>query len=106
VIELVVLASEYDMSRIDRPVNSENTVEMVNFVLEKLRKRTLSSKLFLSSLFINKRHLDGTIPLDVNKYVGKRKAIVPEAEFLSASFDDGWIDQGAGIVSIDKNYSS
>ena len=39
----------------------------------------------------------------MNQDIREGKAIIPQAEFLSASLDDRWIHQGTGVIGVHEN---
>ncbi len=99
--ELFVLASQNDMFRINGPIDCENAVEMVNFMLQEFRECPVGFEVFPLAMFVKEFDVDGVIPLYIGEDLRKGETIIPKVELLPAPPHDFRIDQWAGVLAID-----
>ena len=89
------------MGRVDGPVDSKNSVEVIDLVLEQFGKPACRLQRFFRPLFIPEFHDNRSIPADVDQDVGKRETIVPEPECMTTSLGDSRIHQRPMVLKID-----
>jgi hypothetical protein len=90
------------MLGIDRPVERENPVDVVNFMLEELREPSGGRERVPFPLPVKIFHRNIDVPSDLYQNIGKRKTIIPQSHEAPGTFDDPGISQREGSVQVEE----
>ncbi len=80
------------MFGVDCTVDSQDPVQVIDLVLQKLGKCAGCVQTLFRPILILICNRNRVMALDLHKQRGKRKAIIPECEGSSAAPRDGWVD--------------
>src|SRR5438128_2732965 len=88
------------MAGINRTVDGEYAVEMVDLMLKEFSKTVRGGERTIPARQVLILHRDPEKALHLHQYIGKREAVVPERHRLSGPFDDAGVQELKRLVNI------
>ena len=99
--EAIQFAPKNDVLAIDRPVDRENAVEVIDLMLEQLRQRSRCLHGMPAAIDVFVLHFDRMMTAHTDEEVRERETVVPELEGPAGVSDDAWIEQRTADLRVD-----
>jgi len=103
--QLLPLASQDDVSGIESAVNCQNTVEMIDLVLEQFRYPAFGVHHAFFSFFIPILDVNRNVALNFHHDIGKGEAVIPQRHHLPGAAHNLRVDQWQRLIDL-NNYDA